>query len=140
MNQDPLSVSNNIQSEKKQLVGQILSDFEHKYRLDLSQDPVALERITEAVDQAYRDLETSPTTEISLPYISANSAGPIHLRRIVNRPGVIDPSGVVEQNGVRNEEEQESSPQRVNIHLPDKKPYITIVLLVIMAVLYGLQQ
>ncbi len=84
MNQDPLFVSNDIQSDKKQLILQILSDFKHKYQLDLSQDPVALERISEAVDQAFQHLETSSTAEIDLPYISANSAGPIHIRRMSN--------------------------------------------------------
>lgn len=140
MNQDPLFVSNDIQSDKKQLILKILSDFKLKYRLDLSQDPVALERISEAVDQAFQHLETRTTAEIDLPYISANSAGPIHIRRIVKRTDLLNSPGKLDPGGERNDGEQETSPQRVNIQLPDKKPYLTIVLLVLMAVLYGLQQ
>ncbi len=140
MNQDPLSVSQDNQSEKKQLISKILSDFERQYRLDLSQDPVALERITEAVDKAFQDLEGGSTAEINLPYISANAAGPIHLQRLLTRNELTHATRMIEGGEDKKEGITEPSPQRVKIQLPERKPYITIVLLVIMVVLYGLQQ
>jgi rhomboid protease GluP len=139
MNQDPLSVSHDKQSDKNQLISKILTDFEHQYRLDLSQDPVAMERISEAVNQAFLDLETSPEAEVNLPYISANSRGPIHLRRVIHRNEASGTSGTVAMEGEKGETAQEPPGQRVRIQLPERKPYITNALLVIMAVFYALQ-
>ena len=142
MNQDPLFVSNDIQSDKKQLILQILSDFKHKYQLDLSQDPVALERISEAVDQAFQHLETSSTAEIELPYISANSAGPIHLVHSLTREDFapIPPTGQP-QEGLADQQQDEDvvAPQRMRIELPDRKPIVTYLLLVITILIYGVQ-
>jgi rhomboid protease GluP len=139
MKQNNLSVSQDYQSDKKQLISKILTDFERQYRLDLSQDPVALERISEAVDQAFRDLKNSSRVEINLPYISANPAGPIHLRRIISRNEFFGTFGKVDVEGKTTEATQGPSTQRVKIQLPERTPYITMVLLVIMAVLYALQ-
>jgi len=138
MNPNPLSVSKDSQSYKNRLISTILADFNQHYGLDLSQDPVALERISEAIDQAVLDLETNSTVEINLPYISANQAGPIHLRRVINRNVSSSSSGIAGGEGEK-VPVQESSNQRVRIQLPDRKPYITISLLVIMAVFYALQ-
>jgi len=136
MNQDPLSVSDEKQSDKNRLISKILTDFERQYGLDLSQDPVAMERISDAVDQAFLDLETNPDSEINLAYISANSRGPIHFRRVIHR---IDASGTVDLEGERGKTGHEAPDQRVKIKLPERKPYITNALLVIMAVFYALQ-
>ncbi|MCK5793684.1 MAG: rhomboid family intramembrane serine protease [Anaerolineales bacterium] len=138
MNQNPLSVSQDRQSYKNRLISTILADFNQQYGLDLSQDPAALERISEAIDQAVLDLETNPVVEINLPYISANQAGPIHLRRIISRKVSSSSSGMVDIEGEK-VPVQGTSNQRVKIQLPERKPYITTALLVIMAVFYALQ-
>ncbi len=139
MNQDPLSISYDKQSDHQRLISKILSDFENQYSLDLSQDPVAMKRITAALDQAFLDLETSPEVVINLPFISANSRGPIHFRRVIKQNEV---SGISEIVDIV-EEKRETGPgpvgQRVSIQLPDRKPIITTTLLVIMAVFYALQ-
>ena len=138
MNQNPLSVSQDSQSDKNRLISKILADFKRQYGLDLSRDPVALERISAAVDQVFLDLETNPDVELNLPYISANQAGPIHLRRVISRNVGSSSSGMDDVDG-ENVPVQESSNQRVRIQLPERKPFITIALLVIMAVFYALQ-
>ena len=138
MNQNPLFVSQDSQSDKNRLISTILADFNKLYGLDLSQDLVALERISEAVDQVFLDLETNAEVEINLPYISANQAGPIHLRRVISRNVRSSSSGMVDVEG-ENVPAQEPSNQRVRIQLPERKPYITSALLVIMAVFYALQ-
>jgi len=139
MNQDHLSVSYDKQSDKNHLISKILTDFERQYRLDLSQDPVAMERISDAIDHVFLDLETSPEAEVNLPYISANSRGPIHLRRVIHRNEASDTAGGVAMEGERGELGQESPGKRVRIQLPERKPYITNALLVIMTVFYALQ-
>ena len=139
MNQIPLSVSQDKQADKNHLISKILADFESQYKLDLSQDAVALERISEAADQAFLDLKTNTEAEINLPFISANPAGPIHLRRVLRRRDAATTSGLIDGDGEKREAVQEPSNQRVRIQLPERKPYITIALLVMMAVFYGLQ-
>jgi len=139
MNQNSLSVSHDNISAKKHLISKLLTDFNVQYRLDLSQDPVAVERISDAIDQAFLDLENSPEAEINLPYISANSRGPIHLRRVIHRNEESSTSGTVDMEGERGESKPELPGQRVRIQLPERKPYLTIAFLVIMAVFYALQ-
>lgn len=139
MNQDPLSVSQGLPMSKSDLISKILADFERQYKLDLSQDPVALERISEAVDRAFLDLENHSETEINLPFISANQRGPIHLKRVVHQGGYSGPAGTLDQNGGKAAGDQDPAGQRARIQLPEGKPYITNSLLVIMGVIYGLQ-
>ena len=139
MNQDHLSVSQDSQSYKNRLISKILADFKDQYKLDLGQDPAALERISEAVDQAVLDLETSSTAEINLPFISANQGGPIHLRRIISREGISGNSEGVRSEGDHQDTAQDPARQQVRLALPDRKPYLTNALLVIMAVFYALQ-
>jgi len=139
MNQDHLSVSQDKHPSKADLVSKILADFERQYGLDLSKDPVALDRISEAVEQVFLDLEEKAETEINLPYISANQAGPIHLRQVIRRFAASSPTGTLSGNEGRGGAVQDPSGQPVRIQLPERKPYITISMLVIMGVFYALQ-
>lgn len=63
------------------LVGQV----KNKTGVDLSKDPVALQRLKEAAEQAKRELSTATTTTISLQYLSMSSEGPIHLDEKLTR-------------------------------------------------------
>jgi molecular chaperone DnaK len=47
--------------------------------MDISQDPMALQRLRESAEKAKVELSSSPQTEINLPYITADSTGPKHL-------------------------------------------------------------
>ena len=80
MNQSYLPVSSEKNDPGQQLVSIILSEISRKNNIDLSQDPVALERIKEAVEKARLELNTNPQTEINLPSISANASGPINFQ------------------------------------------------------------
>jgi len=53
--------------------------------LDLTKDPMALQRLKEAAEKAKIELSSSATTEINLPYITATSSGPKHLVRTLTK-------------------------------------------------------
>lgn len=53
--------------------------------LDLSKDPVALQRLKDAAEKAKIELSSTTSTDISLPYITANEAGPQHLNCTLSR-------------------------------------------------------
>ncbi|PPL00931.1 molecular chaperone DnaK [Parapedobacter indicus] len=52
---------------------------------DLSKDPMALQRLKEAAEKAKIELSSSSSTEINLPYITADQTGPKHLVRTLSR-------------------------------------------------------
>lgn len=137
MTEDHLSVSSTSKISPEELVFRLLAEFKAQYGLDLSQDPVAVQRIREAADNALRTLSSTDIAEIHLPYISANAAGPIHLQRVITRAEL-----EAGESGVQPEEilePRQRAPQRVQVPLPDNKSRVTSVLLVLMAFIYGLQ-
>ena len=137
MSEDPLSVSSPAQRSPEELISSILTDFRDQYGLDLAEDPVAVQRIREAVENALRTLQHQNEAEIFLPYLSANPAGPIHLHRMITR-AELGFGGEV--NGVEKIPEPDKVvPQRVQVPLPDNKPLVTTSLLFIMTLIYALQ-
>ncbi|MGI6020540.1 MAG: molecular chaperone DnaK [Lachnospiraceae bacterium] len=56
----------------------MLADFKQKEGVDLSGDKMAMQRIKEAAEKAKKELSTSTTTNINLPFITATSEGPKH--------------------------------------------------------------
>ena len=58
----------------------LLKQFEQDTSIDLSGDTMAMQRIKEAAEAAKCELSTSDVTEISLPFIAADHAGPKHLQ------------------------------------------------------------
>jgi len=63
----------------KRITEHIVSDYKKQEGIDISRDPLALQRLKEAVERAKHELSTALETEINLPYISSDSAGPKHL-------------------------------------------------------------
>ena len=57
----------------------IVDEFKKAEGIDLRTDPQAMQRIREAAEKAKIELSSSSTTEINLPYITANATGPKHL-------------------------------------------------------------
>jgi molecular chaperone DnaK len=53
--------------------------------LDISKDPMALQRLKEGAEKAKIELSSSSQTEINLPYLSADSTGPKHLVKTLSR-------------------------------------------------------
>jgi len=139
MNQDPLSVSSENHPNNQKIISKLLSEIYNQYHLDLSKDPVALERIEEALQKARLELEIKAEAEINLPFISANAAGPIHLVRLLTRADFLmadhgdNLSGKIHDPG---SDDQESPPQRIRIELPERKPRVTMALLVITVLIY----
>jgi molecular chaperone DnaK len=63
----------------------IVKDFKSKEGVDLSKDPVALQRVREAAEKAKIELSTVQETDINLPFISATNSGPKHLQTKLSR-------------------------------------------------------
>lgn len=63
----------------------VLDTFKVDSGIDLSKDSQAMTRILEAVEKAKIELSSSPSTEISLPYITMNENGPVHLNQTINK-------------------------------------------------------
>ena len=64
----------------------ILTEFKEQSGIDISKDSMALQRIKEAAEKAKVELSSSSTTEINLPYLTADSTGPKHLVTKLSRP------------------------------------------------------
>jgi molecular chaperone DnaK len=63
----------------------LIAEFKKDQGIDLSGDRVALQRIREAAEKAKIELSSTQSTEINLPFISANASGPIHLQITLTR-------------------------------------------------------
>ncbi len=69
----------------QRIVDWLIQQVKSKTGVDLGKDPVALQRLKEAAEQAKRELSTATTTTISLQYLSMSEAGPIHLDEKLTR-------------------------------------------------------
>lgn len=56
----------------------LVAEYKKQEGIDISKDPLALQRLKEAAERAKHELSTSLETEINLPYISSDAAGPKH--------------------------------------------------------------
>ncbi|HLB95505.1 MAG TPA: molecular chaperone DnaK [Patescibacteria group bacterium] len=63
----------------QEVINWVLEEFKKEQGLELKNDPMALQRVKEAAEKAKCELSTSTETEINLPFITADSAGPKHL-------------------------------------------------------------
>lgn len=61
------------------IIEYIASEFKKQEGVDLHKDPLALQRLREAAEKAKIELSSSQQTDVSLPYITADSSGPKHL-------------------------------------------------------------
>jgi len=57
----------------------LVAEFKRDQAVDLRNDPLALQRLKEAAEKAKIELSSSQQTDINLPYITADAAGPKHL-------------------------------------------------------------
>src|ERR671930_51334 len=63
----------------KAIVDWMVGEFKKSQGVDLSQDPMALQRLYEAAEKAKIELSSTMTTQINLPFITATQEGPKHL-------------------------------------------------------------
>ena len=63
----------------------LIDEFKKKEGIDLSADKMALQRIKEAAEKAKKELSSATTTNINLPFITANQDGPKHFELDLTR-------------------------------------------------------
>ncbi|NLB55830.1 MAG: molecular chaperone DnaK [Lentisphaerae bacterium] len=63
----------------------LVDEFKKEQGIDLSKDPMALQRLKEAAEKAKCELSTSLETDINLPFVTANESGPKHLNVTLSR-------------------------------------------------------
>nr|QWK43653.1 Hsp70-type chaperone [Desmarestia aculeata] len=69
----------------KKIVNYILKGFKERENIDLTSDPQALQRLTEAAEKAKIELSNLSETTINLPFITANQDGPKHIEETLTR-------------------------------------------------------
>mgnify|MGYP003643500672 CR=1 FL=1 len=69
----------------EKIIDWLVDEFKTEHGMDLSVDAVALQRLREGAEKAKVELSNSTTTEINLPYITADGSGPKHLVRTLSR-------------------------------------------------------
>ena len=123
--------------DRQRLLERLLEEHQARHGIDLRQDPLAMDRLEEAVAQAVEELETRPSTEIQLPYLSVDTAGPHHLVREISRDDLRTESGAEDSRQL-----PDRSPPRPAgrvIRLPQRVPYVTYGLLALSVLVYLLQ-
>lgn len=63
----------------------LVDTFKQENGIDLSKDKMAMQRLKDAAEKAKKDLSGVSSTQISLPFISAGEAGPLHLETTLSR-------------------------------------------------------
>ncbi|MBH26059.1 MAG: molecular chaperone DnaK [Candidatus Marinimicrobia bacterium] len=69
----------------QKVVDWLADDFKKNEGIDLRKDPMALQRLKDAAENAKKELSSSKQTEINLPFITADSSGPKHLNTTLTR-------------------------------------------------------
>ncbi|MBE4703992.1 molecular chaperone DnaK [Spiroplasma platyhelix] len=69
----------------QKIIDHLVKKFKASTSVDLSKDKMALQRLKEAAEKAKKDLSGSNETTISLPFISMDSNGPVHLEEKLTR-------------------------------------------------------
>jgi len=63
----------------------LVAEFKKENGIDLSKDKMAMQRLKDAAEKAKKDLSGVTSTQISLPFITAGEAGPLHLEISLTR-------------------------------------------------------
>ncbi|MCJ7577335.1 MAG: molecular chaperone DnaK [candidate division Zixibacteria bacterium] len=69
----------------KRIIDWIVSEFKKQEGIDLSKDPMALQRLKESAEKAKCELSSTLETNINLPFITADANGPKHLNLTLTR-------------------------------------------------------
>ncbi|WP_409318534.1 molecular chaperone DnaK [Pseudomonas sp. KCJK9016] len=67
------------------LIDYLVDEFKKESGMDLKNDPLALQRLKEAAEKAKIELSSSQSTDVNLPYITADATGPKHLNVKISR-------------------------------------------------------
>ena len=69
----------------QRIITGLVDEFKRDQGIDLSQDPMALQRLKEAGEKAKMELSTTMSSDINLPFITASQDGPKHLNYTLSR-------------------------------------------------------
>jgi molecular chaperone DnaK len=69
----------------QRVIDWIVGEFKRDQGIDLSKDPMALQRLKEAAEKAKMELSGTMSTDINLPFITADQSGPKHLNYTLSR-------------------------------------------------------
>jgi molecular chaperone DnaK len=69
----------------QRVIDWLVSEFKRDQAIDLSKDPMALQRLKEAAEKAKMELSSTQSTDINLPFITADQSGPKHLNYSLTR-------------------------------------------------------
>ncbi|PSL41221.1 molecular chaperone DnaK [Planomicrobium soli] len=69
----------------KVIIDYLVQEFKKENGIDLSKDKMATQRLKDAAEKAKKDLSGVSSTQISLPFITAGEAGPLHLEVTMSR-------------------------------------------------------
>src|SRR5438874_3964627 len=67
------------------LIHHVADQFKRDQGIDLRKDHMALQRLTDACEKAKKELSSAQTTDINLPFITADASGPKHLQMAITR-------------------------------------------------------
>jgi molecular chaperone DnaK len=69
----------------QRVIDWLVAEFKRDQGIDLSKDPMALQRLKEAAEKAKMELSTTLSTDVNLPFITADQSGPKHLNYTLTR-------------------------------------------------------
>src|SRR6185437_4235083 len=69
----------------QRVIDWLVAEFKKDQGIDLSKDPMALQRLKEAGEKAKMELSSTQQTDINLPFITADQSGPKHLNYTLTR-------------------------------------------------------
>ncbi len=67
------------------VVRELTDVFKKRHRVDLTRDPVAMERVREAAEKAKIELSAMTEVSVSLPYLAVSKHGPVHMEQTLTR-------------------------------------------------------
>ena len=67
------------------LINHVASEFKREQGIDLRKDTMALQRLQEACEKAKKELSSTASTDVNLPFITADASGPKHLQMSISR-------------------------------------------------------
>src|SRR5690606_11595279 len=69
----------------QRVIDWLVAEFKRDQAIDLSKDPMALQRLKEAAEKAKMELSSTMSTDVNLPFITADQSGPKHLNYQLTR-------------------------------------------------------
>ncbi|MEK7699676.1 MAG: molecular chaperone DnaK [Planctomycetota bacterium] len=67
------------------IVDYLVAEFKKEYGIDIKNDKMAMQRLREAAEKAKIELSTTLTTDINLPFLTADASGPKHFTHAITR-------------------------------------------------------